>query len=317
MTDETKTGTDTLEADSVQPGGSDQPVGQITVRVSAEKWKKFEYFSLRNRVQRELVETQKISPGAGSPIEADNKFLAPFHSSFQALVTHRLFSVFDHLQLAAWTLEQLPRPLIFSQFSLVRAALAGASTAHWIVSGDSTLRRMRALRLAFYDLEQETTFAKVHVTNPYMQKPENAKALGQCQTFLQNSPSRQNAIYQEYCKLLRATGKTKMPKIDGFGTINETGIVQEISNTLQQLGKMSTNIEVELQYRLMSGFVHNCLWASQTGATTETTVKGDVATVGFSGNADNIYNGTVTAFEIAKLAKARLEQLCEAGTPSQ
>ena len=289
----------------------EQRVEEFTIRVSAEKWKKFEYSSLRNRIQTELVEAQGISPASGSRLEADNNFLAPFRSSFQSLVTHRLFSVFDHLQLVAWTLEALPRPLIFSQFSLVRAALAGASTANWVISGDSNLRRRRALRLAFYDLEHETNFSKIHVTNQSMQEPENDEALAKCQAFLDESASRLSAIHQEYCNLYAATGRTRMPSFDGFGKINETEIVKETSKTFYQLGKMTNDIEIELQYRLMSGFVHNCQWATQTGATmTQEGLSDKTVTYGLSGSAENIYNGALTAFDVAKLAKARFKELC-------
>jgi hypothetical protein len=289
----------------------EQPVEEFTIRVSAEKWRKFEYWSLRNRIQTELIEAQEISPASGSHLEADNNFLAPFKSSFQSLVTHHLFSVFDHLQLVAWTLETLPHPLIFSQFSLVRAALGGASTAYWVISGDSNLRRMRGLKLAFYDLEHETNFSKIHVTNPSMHEPENAEALARCHAFLYESPSRLRAIHQEYCNLYAATGKTKMPSFDRFGKINETEIVKEASQTFHQLGKMGNDIEIELQYRIMSGFVHNCQWATQTGATmTQQGLSDKTVTYDLSGNAENIYNGALTAFDVAKLAKARFKELC-------
>lgn len=139
----------TEDSRETQGAAGDQPVGQISFTVSADAWRRFESRSLRERIQRELVETQDVWPAAGSPMDADNKFLAPFHSSVHELVLHRLFSAFDHLQLVTWTLEHLGHPLIFSKFSMIRAALAGASTAHWIVCGEPTLRRMRALKLAF------------------------------------------------------------------------------------------------------------------------------------------------------------------------
>lgn len=77
---------------------------------------------------------------------------------------------------------------------------------------------------------------------------------------------------------------------------------------------MPSGIHVELQYRVLSGFVHNCLWASQTGAKASSEVKSrdgayTATTESIAGNADNVYNGAVTAFEIANLAKRRFEEL--------
>jgi hypothetical protein len=200
-------------------------------------------------------------------------------------------------------------PLIFSQFSLMRSALAGAATAHWIVSGDESTRRMHALRLAYYDLNQEATFARLHVTNPAMHEPERAELLWKGTELIDSAPGRLDAIYAEYCRLLTGIGKTNKPSEDGFSKINETEIIAEISRKMHQVGIYSNATEVQLQYRLMSGFVHNCVWATRTGAKTHTEFGEDRAQRQLIGNADNIYNGTVTAFEVAKLAKARLQEL--------
>jgi hypothetical protein len=83
---------------------------------------------------------------------------------------------------------------------------------------------------------------------------------------------------------------------------------------LEDLGRMPSSIHVELQYRILSGFVHNCLWASRTGAKASSEVKSregayTTTTESIKGNAENVYNGAITAFEIAKLAKERFEQL--------
>src|SRR5690242_2978267 len=94
------------------------PGGQFTITVNRRDWHRFEYHSLRTRVQHELRETQDIWPSSGSALEADNRYLGGFAASFQELVINRLFSTFDHLQLAAWTLEFMGGAMIFSQFSL-------------------------------------------------------------------------------------------------------------------------------------------------------------------------------------------------------
>ncbi len=286
----------------------DQPVGKLTITVDRERWQQFEYHSLRTRVQRELTETQTIWPSAGSALDADNNYLSQFSASFQELVVTRLFSTFDHLQLVAWTLETMGG-LIFSQFSLLRSALAGAATAHWIVSGEEDKRRMRALRLAYYDLNQEAIFARLQVADAAMHEPEQSESLRKASELIDSAPERLEKIYEEYCRLLAKTGKTKMPKLDGFGNINETELISEISRAVHALGQYTSDTEVERQYRLMSGFVHNCAWAPRTGAKMRTEIGKDRAERQLTGNSKNIYNGAVGAFAIGKRAKARLQEL--------
>jgi hypothetical protein len=291
------------------PLNPDEPVGQFTITVNRRDWQRFEYFSLRTRVQNELRETQEIWPSDGSALEADNNYLGQFSVSFQELVINRLFSTFDHLQLAVWTLETMVGPLIFSQFSLLRSALAGAATAHWIVASNENTRRMRALRLAYYDLNQEAAFARLHVASPAMEQPDRSEHLRKATELIDSAPARLDKIYNAYCGFRAEEGKTKMPSRNGFANINETEIIAEISRKMHELGQYSSGTEVELQYRLMSGFVHNCVWATRTGAKMQTEIGEDRAQRQLVGNAENIYNGAVAAFEIGKLAKARTQEL--------
>ena len=291
------------------PPNPGEPVGQLTFTVNPKAWQRFKYHSLRTRVQRELEETQKIWPSGGSPLDADNRYLIGFGASFQELIINRLFSTFDHLQLAVWTLESMEGPQIFPQYSLLRSALAGAATTHWLVSGDETTRRMCALRLAFYDLNQEATFGKLHAANPATHEPELAESLRKTEQLIASAPGRLDKIHQEYCRLLATTSKRKPPKFDGFGNINETEIISAASRMMHERGLCSHPTEIELQYRLMSGFVHNCTWATRAGAKTKTKVGEDRAERQLAGNADNIYNGAMTAFNIGKLAKARVLEL--------
>ncbi len=168
---------------------------------------------------------------------------------------------------------------------------------------------MRALRLAFFDVNQELTFGKLHAANPAMHKPERLESLRKTTEFIFSAPGRLDKIYQEYSRLLASIGKTKMPTFDGFGNINETEIISAASRMMHERGQHSQMTEVELQYRLMSGFVHNCAWATRTGAKTKTEIGEDRAQRQLTGNPDNIYNGAVTAFEIGKIAKARTQKL--------
>ena len=94
--------------------------------------------------------------------------------------------------------------------------------------------------------------------------------------------------------MLAKTGKTKMPKLDGFGNINETELIEKWA--VHALGQYTSDTEVERQYRLMSGFVHNCAWAPRTGQKMRTEIGKDRAERQLTGNSKNIYNGAVGAF---------------------
>jgi hypothetical protein len=270
---------------------------------------------LLNKVLAVYGEIQKIATHPGSLIDKDDRHMAQYGSSMQALVIHRLLSVMDHLQLATFTLARLPHPLVFSQFTLIRSALAGASTSLWIIEpSEIERRRIRALKLAAYDIDQYINFANTALRDPAITSPDKASARQNFQDNIEKMTETREKIYDEICKHLGALGKTKMPSIDGIGTINEVSIVQAAGQKLEDLGRMPSGIHVELQYRILSGFVHNCLWASRTGAKASSKIESQdgaytTSTESIEGNADNVFNGAVTAFEIAKLAKRRFEEL--------
>ena len=147
-----------------------------------------------------------------------------------------------------------------------------------------------------------------------LHKPERSSELESFQENIVKANELRQDIYDELCRLYRALGRTKMPDIKRVGKINEVGIVQEASKTLHRLGRMTSSVHVELQYRVLSGFVHNCYWASQTGATaTETENKklGDYtrSTASIEGNPRNILNAAKTAVSIGELAMKRYRLL--------
>jgi hypothetical protein len=282
------------------------------VAVTPERLKAAE---LLKKVLTVYGETQKIRPHPGSIMNEDDRYMVQYGSSMQALVVHRLLSVLDHLQLATFTLAQLPRPLVFSQFTLIRSALAGAATSLWIVDPpEIEKRRIRALRLACYDADQYMNFAKAALRDPAITGPEKASSRENFQGNIEKMNELRAKIFEEICRYLRLLGKTKMPSFEGVGTVNEISIVQAAGKKLEHLGIVPSDVHVELQYRILSGFVHNCLWASQTGATASSEVISrdgayTTTTQSISGNAHNVFNGAVTAFEIVKLAKTRFEEL--------
>jgi hypothetical protein len=270
---------------------------------------------LHNRVLTVYGALQKIATHPGSLMDKDDRYMAQYGSSMQALVIHRLLSVMDHLQLATFTLARLPHPLVFSQFTLIRSALAGASTSLWIIEpSEIENRRIRALKLACYDVDQYINFANTALRDPAITTPDKASSRENFHDNIEKMTETRKRMYDQICGCERALGKTKMPGFESIGRINEVSIVQAAGKKLEDLGRLPSGMHVELQYRVLSGFVHNCLWASQTGARTSSKIESrdgpyTMTTESVEGNADNVYNGAVTAFEIAILAKQRFEQL--------
>jgi hypothetical protein len=122
-------------------------------------------------------EIQKIATHPGSLIDTDDRYMAQYGSSMQTLVIHRLLSVMDHLQLATFTLARLPHPLVFSQFTLIRSALAGAATSLWIIDPPEIEKRgIRALKLACYDIDQYMNFANAALRDPAITTPNKASS---------------------------------------------------------------------------------------------------------------------------------------------
>lgn len=265
--------------------------------------------NLHAHIFNEMAEIQKLAAGANSALHLDDQFLKPFGKIMHQLVVNRLLSALDHLHLAAYSLEQLDgQPLIFSQYSLLRAALGGASTAHWIVSGDTTQRRKRALRLTYYDLEQEVNFAKDVRKIPIRAGKPN-RQISAANKAIDDAPKHLDAMYEEYCSLLRSEKKTKLPDRKTFGKVEEIGIITEMGQTLRKLRKIPNELELVLQYRLMSGFVHNCTWATYTGAHVRTYQGENSPMVEITGNPVNIYRAVGTAVNVVRVAKKRTAEL--------
>lgn len=294
--------------------GSEASLAADFVAVSQDQIKAAE---LLKAVLQLYGDLQKLPTHPGSPMEIDDRYLAEHGSSMQALAIHRLLSVMDHLQLASFTLAKFPAPLIFSQFTLIRSALSGAATSLWIIDPlQAEKRRIRAMKLACYDLDQYKTFATAALNDSV-----GMVSRGNLEGNVEKLAANRRMLYESICDNERALGKTKMPEFDGIGKINEVAIVQAAGRKLESLGRLPSGVQVELQYRVLSGIAHNCLWASMTGATAasrETARDGLYVTTteSIQGNFDNVYNGAITALEITKLAASRFRDLASAVSES-
>ncbi|WP_197374098.1 hypothetical protein [Mycolicibacterium baixiangningiae] len=259
------------------------------------------------RVVSELAHAQTIANDPVSPISADNEFMLEFGTTMHELAALRLFNSLDHLQLTALSLGT-SASAIFSQYSLVRSALAAASTAHWLLSGNAAQRRMRALRLAYDDLCEETKFANSITEEPARIDAANADAVKNAHAVIKTSPTRLDAMYDAYCSLAQAEGEN-VHKRGGFG-FQETNVIDEVSQMMQKTNRIAHKKELLLQYRVMSGFVHNCRWAIRSGVHMKLIEADEYGTaMQITGNPGNVYRGARTAFVVAMLAKARLSEL--------
>lgn len=267
------------------------------------------YARLRSEIQSEMEEVQRVHTVFASALYADDQYMRKFKSTMHQLTVNRLLSSLDHLQLAAHSLEHGDDGLVFSQYSLVRPALAVASTALWLVRAESDLRRMRGLNLASYDLAQQVTFARTVLDAPDRLDPRNEALKAECDAVVASAPARFHAMYEAYCAI-RASETDKILKPQDLRKFRETDVITEVSKYMYDEGRLSNAYEILLQYRMMSGFVHGLVWSTYAGTKVRNFQGEKSAMVELKGNPGNIYRGARTALTVARVAKARFIELC-------
>ena len=112
------------------------------------------YGWLQTRVGAALPKVTDLDIASTSAMAADDLYLHPIRRTFQQAVRECLLTSLDHLRFVGWTLQQRNEPFPYAQFSVVRTAITGASTALWMLSGsDADERRIRALRFYLKDFK--------------------------------------------------------------------------------------------------------------------------------------------------------------------
>jgi len=259
-----------------------------------------------------MAEIQEIRAVFASPLWADDQYLKTFNSTLHQLSVNRLLSSLDHLQLAAHSLEHDDGALVYSQYSLIRTALATASAALWLVRGDIDQRRSRALNLASYDLDQQVKFARSLLDAPDRRDPRNDALREECQAVASGAKQRFDAMYEAY-QSIPVNGHIKISTPRDLRRFGETDAIIEIGDYLQQRNQISDKSELLLQYRIMSGYVHGLIWSTYSGSKVRNYHGDKSAMVELKGNPSNIYKGIKTAFVVATAAQTRLVEL--AGHP--
>ncbi|WP_131812907.1 hypothetical protein [Mycolicibacterium peregrinum] len=268
------------------------------------------YARLRNEIQVEMDEVQAVHTVFASALYSDDQFMRKFKSTMHQLTVNRLLSSLDHLQLAAHSLEHGDDGLVYSQYSLVRPGLAIASTALWLVCGESDLRRMRGLNLASYDLAQQVTFSRTVLDATGRIDPRNEALKAECRTVVAGAPERFQSMYEAYCAIrANETDVVSTPK--ELRKFRETDVITEVSKYMHDKKHLSNAHEILLQYRMMSGFVHGLIWSTYAGTKVRNFQGEKSAMVELRGNPENVYRGARTALTVARLAKARFIELCE------
>lgn len=240
----------------------------------------------------------------------DDEFLRPFGSTTHQLVIIRLLSSITHLQLVAHSLQAFGNGLVFPQYSLLRSALTGASTAHWAIAGDESSRRENVLRLAKYDLREHVKFSKT-VRGMPVQGGRRMPEIVEATRVLADENDLTDAMYSEYRSILTLRGEPTILDRRNFGKINETDIVNEMAKILQHLGHIPHEVELKVEYQIMCGFVHNCVWATYKGAYVQSAHADDLPFTRITGNSMNIHRAAQRVLTVVRLAKNRAIRLAE------
>jgi hypothetical protein len=163
------------------------------------------YEWLEDRIGAALETVLGLEVAATSRIAADDAYLHPIYRTFHQEVVQCLFSSLDHFRFLAWSLKNRDEPFPYAQFTLIRTAITAASTALWLLSGNTRdERRIRALEFCLKDIRSYAAWVDTVRAFPQNQNlsPE-AQARGDAEAL--EMERRQDWIVQEANSLLNPT----------------------------------------------------------------------------------------------------------------
>jgi hypothetical protein len=216
------------------------------------------YEWLGDRVGAALETVRGLDVAATSEIAADDAYLHPIYRTFHQDVVQCLFSSLDHFRFLVWSLKNRDEPFPYAQFTLIRTAITAASTALWLLSGDTRdERRVRALEFSLKDIRSELAWV-----NTIKAFPQNKELWTQDQPKADEMKRRQDWIVEQANSLLNPpapftpasfanrTKDTDMVKIAGSAIPAGTA------------GGYDPAITLLNTWQTMSGYAHARPWAA-------------------------------------------------------
>jgi hypothetical protein len=201
-----------------------------------------------------------------SQIAADDQYLRPIYRTFQQGVFQCLLTALDHLRFLSWSLQNRDEPYPFAQFTLIRTAITAASTALWMLSGNSVdERRIRALEFNLKDIRS------------YMAWVDTVKAFSQNQNLSADEQARVDAERAEMdrrqdwivgqANLLLDNPAKPMTRKSFVNRTLDTEVVKTAGGAISPsvTGGFDPAITLLNTWQTMSGYAHARPWAALPG----------------------------------------------------
>lgn len=189
-------------------------------------------------------------PPAGSLAAEDDGYLQPFGVLQQDLVHFRLRSAWDHLQAVEVLLSYSSTTTApFAPYTIARAALVAAATAHWLVDGDADQRRWNAVVIHTRDVRRDVSFLETNRAELLRSlKPEQVRSFDE-------------AIETRRSLLRVLDARLDDPQPGQIRSFDEKSVVAQAQIVFQNQDQPEPRLEV--MYMRLSGVSHALPWASQ------------------------------------------------------
>lgn len=215
------------------------------------------YGWLNDRVGAALETVLGLEVAPTSEIAADDSYLHPIYRTFHQDVVQCLLTALDHLRFLAWSLRNRDEPFPFGQFTLIRTAITAASTALWLLSGETRdKRRIRALEFSLNDIRSEVAWV-----NTVRAFPQNQN-LSEGQAWADEMERRQDWIVDQANSLLNPP--TPFTRRTFARRTSDTDMVKIAGSAIPAgaTGGDDPAITLLNTWQTMSGFAHARPWAA-------------------------------------------------------
>jgi len=208
------------------------------------------YEWLKDRIGSALETLLGLEIAATSEIAADDPYLHPIYRTFRQDVVQCLLTALDHLRFLVWSLQNRDEPFPYAQFTPIRTAITAASTALWMLSGNTRDdRRIRALEFSLKDIRS------------YVSAADQANA--DAEAFEMNR--RQDWIVQQANSLLSPT--TPITRRSFAKRTSDTEMVKIAGSTIPAgaMGGLDPAITLLNTWQSLSGYAHARPWSALPG----------------------------------------------------
>lgn len=273
------------------------------------------YEWLSTRAANAIDRVTSNDPSDTSALVADDLYLKPIDRTFRQGTDQCLLSALDHLRFLAWSLKNREHPYPYAQATLIRTAITAASTALWMLSGNTADdRRSRAMQFNFSDIRSQLGWLDTVAAEPKNQQRPAAEWT-QLNTIRTAQESRLDWIVQEANALLSPqipyTRRTYKNSIT-----SDTEMVKIAGSSTPALadGGWDSSLVLLNTWQVLSGYAHARPWASSLGTTLTVTdstphpVTGTIA-ITAKGNPDRLLDFAFRAIVVAETAISTMEQL--------